>query len=170
MKCPFCNYAESKVVDSRATEEGSSIRRRRECMDCGRRFTTYERLDEIPLMVVKKDGRREVFSRDKIITGVLKASQKRPSSYTVIENLARDIERDLRNQMDREISSQAIGEMVMERIRQIDEVTYVRFASVYRQFKDMNVFMKELQERMQRGNHHPNPDTPPKKAEKGNKK
>jgi transcriptional repressor NrdR len=136
---------ESKVVDSRATEEGSSIRRRRECIDCGRRFTTYERLDEIPLMVVKKDGRREVFSRDKIITGVLKASQKRPISYTVIENLARDIERDLRNQMDREISSQAIGEMVMERIRQIDEVTYVRFASVYRQFKDIGRFMEELE-------------------------
>ncbi|NLJ24740.1 MAG: transcriptional repressor NrdR [Firmicutes bacterium] len=145
MKCPFCGFMESKVVDSRATEEGSSIRRRRECIDCGRRFTTYERLDEIPLMVVKKDGRREVFSRDKIITGVLKASQKRPISYTVIENLARDIERDLRNQMDREISSQAIGEMVMERIRQIDEVTYVRFASVYRQFKDIGRFMEELE-------------------------
>jgi transcriptional repressor NrdR len=145
VKCPFCGFMESKVVDSRATEEGSSIRRRRECIDCGRRFTTYERLDEIPLMVVKKDGRREVFSRDKIITGVLKASQKRPISYTVIENLARDIERDLRNQMDREISSQAIGEMVMERIRQIDEVTYVRFASVYRQFKDIGRFMEELE-------------------------
>lgn len=136
---------ESKVVDSRATEEGSSIRRRRECMGCGRRFTTYERLDEIPLMVVKKDGRREVFSRDKIITGVLKASQKRPISYEVIEGLARDIERDLRNRMDREVSSQIIGEMVMERLRQIDEVTYVRFASVYRQFKDIGRFMEELE-------------------------
>lgn len=145
MKCPFCGFMESKVVDSRATEEGSSIRRRRECIDCGRRFTTYERLDEIPLMVVKKDGRREVFSREKIITGVLKASQKRPISYTVIENLARDIERDLRNQMDREVSSQAIGELVMERLRQIDEVTYVRFASVYRQFKDIGRFMEELE-------------------------
>lgn len=145
MKCPFCGFMESKVVDSRATEEGSSIRRRRECIDCGRRFTTYERLDEIPLMVVKKDGRREVFSRDKIITGVLKASQKRPISYTVIENLAREIERDLRNQMDREVSSQIIGEMVMERLRQIDEVTYVRFASVYRQFKDIGRFMEELE-------------------------
>ncbi|NMB12983.1 MAG: transcriptional repressor NrdR [Firmicutes bacterium] len=145
MKCPFCGFMESKVVDSRATEEGSSIRRRRECMGCSRRFTTYERLDEIPLMVVKKDGRREVFSRDKIITGVLKASQKRPISYEVIENLARDIERDLRNRMDREISSQIIGEMVMERLRQIDEVTYVRFASVYRQFKDIGRFMEELE-------------------------
>jgi transcriptional repressor NrdR len=145
VKCPFCSFMESKVVDSRATEEGSSIRRRRECMGCGRRFTTYERLDEIPLMVVKKDGRREVFSRDKIITGVLKASQKRPISYEVIEGLARDIERDLRNRMDREVSSQIIGEMVMERLRQIDEVTYVRFASVYRQFKDIGRFMEELE-------------------------
>lgn len=141
---------ESKVVDSRATEEGSSIRRRRECIGCGRRFTTYERLDEIPLMVVKKDGRREAFSRDKIITGVLKASQKRPISYEVIENLAREIERELRNQMEREISSQVIGEMIMERLRHIDEVAYVRFASVYRQFKDIDRFMEEL-ERLQRG-------------------
>jgi len=145
VKCPFCGYMDTKVVDSRATEEGSSIRRRRECIRCGRRFTTYERLDEIPLMVVKKDGRREVFSREKIITGVLKASQKRPISYEVIENLARDIERDLRNRMDREVSSKIIGEMVMERLRQIDEVTYVRFASVYRQFKDIGRFMEELE-------------------------
>lgn len=132
-------------MDSRATEEGTSIRRRRECIGCGRRFTTYERLDEIPLMVVKKDGRREVFSRDKIITGVLRASQKRPISYEVIEDLAKDIERDLVNRMDREVSSQIIGEMVMERLRQIDEVTYVRFASVYRQFKDIGRFMEELE-------------------------
>lgn len=145
MKCPFCGFMESKVVDSRATEEGTSIRRRRECIGCGRRFTTYERLDEIPLMVVKKDGRREVFSRDKIITGVLRASQKRPISYEVIEDLAKDIERDLVNRMDREVSSQIIGEMVMERLRQIDEVTYVRFASVYRQFKDIGRFMEELE-------------------------
>ncbi len=150
MKCPYCSFMESKVVDSRATEEGSSIRRRRECIGCGRRFTTYERLDEIPLMVVKKDGRREAFSRDKIITGVLKASQKRPISYEVIENLAREIERELRNQMEREISSQVIGEMIMERLRHIDEVAYVRFASVYRQFKDIDRFMEEL-ERLQRG-------------------
>ncbi len=132
-------------MDSRATEEGTSIRRRRECIGCGRRFTTYERLDEIPLMVVKKDGRREVFSRDKIITGVLRASQKRPISYEVIEDLAKDIERDLVNRMDREVSSQIIGEMVMVRLRQIDEVTYVRFASVYRQFKDIGRFMEELE-------------------------
>jgi transcriptional repressor NrdR len=141
---------ESKVVDSRATEEGSSIRRRRECIGCGRRFTTYERLDEIPLMVIKKDGRREVFSSDKIITGVLKASQKRPISYEVIEDLAQDIERELRNQMDREVPSQAIGEMIMERLRQIDEVTYVRFASVYRQFKDIGRFMEELEKLRQK--------------------
>ncbi|NLY29237.1 MAG: transcriptional repressor NrdR [Firmicutes bacterium] len=152
MKCPFCGFLESKVVDSRATEEGASIRRRRECMSCARRFTTYERLDEVPLMVVKKDGRREAFSRDKIITGVLRASQKRPISYEVIENLARDIERELRNQMEREVPSQMIGEMVMERLRQLDEVTYVRFASVYRQFKDIGRFMEELEKLLQQGN------------------
>jgi transcriptional repressor NrdR len=152
VKCPFCGFLESKVVDSRATEEGASIRRRRECMSCARRFTTYERLDEVPLMVVKKDGRREAFSRDKIITGVLRASQKRPISYEVIENLARDIERELRNQMEREVPSQMIGEMVMERLRQLDEVTYVRFASVYRQFKDIGRFMEELEKLLQQGN------------------
>lgn len=145
MKCPYCDFLESKVVDSRATEEGSSIRRRRECIDCGRRFTTYERLDDIPLIVIKKDGRREVFSRDKIIRGVLKASEKRPIGYEVIEDLARDIERELRNQMEHEVSSQVIGEMIMERLREIDEVAYVRFASVYRQFKDIGRFMEELE-------------------------
>ncbi len=121
-------------------------------MSCTRRFTTYERLDEVPLMVVKKDGRREAFSRDKIITGVLRASQKRPISYEVIENLARDIERELRNQMEREVPSQIIGEMVMERLRQLDEVTYVRFASVYRQFKDIGRFMEELEKLLQQRN------------------
>ncbi|NMB24311.1 MAG: transcriptional repressor NrdR [Firmicutes bacterium] len=151
MKCPYCDFLESKVVDSRATEEGSSIRRRRECIDCGRRFTTYERLDDIPLMVIKKDGRREVFSRDKIIRGVLKASEKRPIGYEVIEGLARDIERELRNQMEHEISSQMIGEMIMERLRQIDEVAYVRFASVYRQFKDIGRFMEELEKLRRQG-------------------
>ncbi|HHV93365.1 MAG TPA: transcriptional repressor NrdR [Firmicutes bacterium] len=152
MKCPFCGFLESKVVDSRATEEGASIRRRRECIQCGRRFTTYERLDEVPLMVVKKDGRREPFAREKIINGILKASQKRPISYEVIENLARDIERELRNQMEREVPSQIIGEMVMERLRELDEVTYVRFASVYRQFKDISRFMEELEKLLQQRN------------------
>ena len=152
MKCPFCGFLESKVVDSRATEEGASIRRRRECIQCGRRFTTYERLDEVPLMVVKKDGRREPFAREKIINGILKASQKRPISYEVIENLARDIERELLNQMEREVPSQIIGEMVMERLRELDEVTYVRFASVYRQFKDISRFMEELEKLLQQRN------------------
>jgi len=152
VKCPFCGFLESKVVDSRATEEGASIRRRRECIQCGRRFTTYERLDEVPLMVVKKDGRREPFAREKIINGILKASQKRPISYEVIENLARDIERELRNQMEREVPSQIIGEMVMERLRELDEVTYVRFASVYRQFKDISRFMEELEKLLQQRN------------------
>lgn len=145
LKCPYCGCLTSKVVDSRATEEYSSIRRRRECTQCGRRFTTYERLDEIPLMVIKKDGRREVFSRQKIITGIMRASEKRPISYDTIENLAAEIERDLRNQMEREVHSQTIGEKVMERLRQLDQVAYVRFASVYRQFKDIGRFMEELE-------------------------
>ncbi|NLK08111.1 MAG: transcriptional regulator NrdR [Firmicutes bacterium] len=145
MKCPYCDFLESKVVDSRATEEGSSIRRRRECIKCQRRFTTYERLHDVPLMVIKKDGRREVFSRDKIIRGVLKASEKRPISYEVVENLSRDIEKELRNKMDAEIPSQMIGEMIMTHLRQIDEVAYVRFASVYRQFKDIGRFIEELE-------------------------
>ncbi|NLM25880.1 MAG: transcriptional regulator NrdR [Firmicutes bacterium] len=146
MRCPFCFHSDSKVLDSRATEEGASIRRRRECTNCHRRFTTYERLDEIPFMVVKKDGRREPFNRNKILNGLLRACEKRPISLTEIEKVIDEIEKEIRNKMDREIHSAEIGEMVMERLKGLDEVAYVRFASVYRQFKDINSFLSELQE------------------------
>ncbi len=145
MRCPFCHHNDSKVLDSRATEEGASIRRRRECTECNRRFTTYERLDQVPFMVVKKDGRREAFCRDKILNGVLKACEKRPISADQIEKMIEDIEKDVRNTTEREIASNTIGEIVMERLKELDEVAYVRFASVYRQFKDINSFMSELQ-------------------------
>ncbi|HHT36244.1 MAG: transcriptional regulator NrdR [Candidatus Wallacebacter cryptica] len=146
MRCPFCLHNESKVLDSRATEEGASIRRRRECTSCRRRFTTYERLDEIPFMVVKKDGRREPFNRNKILTGVLRACEKRPISIDEIEKMIDQIEREVRNNTEREISSEQVGELVMERLKDLDEVAYVRFASVYRQFKDINSFLNELQQ------------------------
>ncbi len=146
MRCPFCHHKDSKVLDSRATEEGASIRRRRECTKCNRRFTTYERLDQVPFMIVKKDGRREAFSRDKILNGVLKACEKRPISPDQIEKMIDDIEKDVRNTTEREITSNEVGEIVMERLKELDEVAYVRFASVYRQFKDINSFMSELQQ------------------------
>jgi transcriptional repressor NrdR len=146
MRCPFCLHNESKVLDSRSTEEGASIRRRRECTSCRRRFTTYERLDEIPFMVVKKDGRREPFNRNKILTGVLRACEKRPISIDEIEKMIDQIEREVRNNTEREISSEQVGELVMERLKDLDEVAYVRFASVYRQFKDINSFLNELQQ------------------------
>lgn len=146
MRCPFCFNSDSKVLDSRATEEGASIRRRRECIRCNRRFTTYERLDEIPFMVVKKDGRREPFNRTKILNGVLRACEKRPISLDEIESVIDQIEKEIRNKMDREIQASEIGELVMERLKELDEVAYVRFASVYRQFKDINSFLSELQD------------------------
>ena len=146
MRCPFCHHKDSKVLDSRATEEGASIRRRRECTKCSRRFTTYERLDQVPFMIVKKDGRREAFSRDKILNGVLRACEKRPISPDQIEKMIDDIEKHVRNTTEREITSNEVGEIVMERLKELDEVAYVRFASVYRQFKDINSFMSELQQ------------------------
>lgn len=145
MKCPFCGYPDTKVQDSRPANDGNAIRRRRECIDCGRRFTTYEKFDEIPLVVVKKDGRREVFDRNKVLGGVLKACEKRPISMTQIEDLVDDIEKELRNEMDSEVSSEQIGELVMDKLRSLDEVAYVRFASVYRRFKDVNSFIAELE-------------------------
>lgn len=145
MKCPYCNFEESKVVDSRATEENTSIRRRRECLSCGERFTTYERLEELPLTVKKKDGRQEFFDRNKLLTGLLKACEKRSIPRQRLEELVQDVERDLRNNMENEVKSEHIGEMVMERLKDIDEVAYVRFASVYRQFKDINIFKQELE-------------------------
>lgn len=145
MKCPFCHYLESKVLDSRPTEEGNAIRRRRECLKCFRRFTTYEKVEEIPLLVVKRDGRRVPFDRSKILSGLLKACEKRSVSLKTLEDVAEDIERDLRNSMEKEIPSTVIGEKVMERLKGIDEVAYVRFASVYRKFTDISRFRDELE-------------------------
>ena len=144
MKCPYCAYPESKVVDSRPADEGASIRRRRACLSCHKRFTTYETMESLPLMVVKKDGSRQSFDRSKVLGGLIRACEKRPVSYQTLENLVIEIEQVLQNQMDREISSAQIGELVMERLKKVDEVAYVRFASVYRQFKDINTFMTEL--------------------------
>lgn len=145
MHCPFCGHPDSKVIDSRASDEMNAIRRRRECLVCQKRFTTYERIEEAPLMVVKRDGRREPFDRQKVINGLLKASEKRPVAYSTLEVLADGVERELRNRMDQEVKSTTIGELVMEGLKEIDDVAYVRFASVYRQFKDLAIFMEELQ-------------------------
>lgn len=144
MKCPYCGYSESKVVDSRPTEEETAIRRRRECEKCTKRFTTYEKIEEVPLVIIKKDGSREVYQRGKLINGFLKACEKRPVSLKQIEEVVDEIEKELYNSMDKEIDSKKIGEMVMKRLKQLDDVAYVRFASVYRQFKDLNTFMDEL--------------------------
>ncbi len=144
MKCPFCNHSQNKVTDSRDTSEGSAIRRRRECVSCGKRFTTYEYVEQTPLMVVKKDGRREPFSHQKILTGLLKACEKRPISVEALENVAAEIEAELQKKFDQELASHYIGELVMEKLAKLDDVAYVRFASVYRQFKDINQFMREL--------------------------
>lgn len=145
MKCPMCGFADSKVIDSRPTEN-ESIRRRRECQRCGKRFTTYEILDSVPMMVVKKDGKREIFDRNKIKTGVIKSCYKRPVTNEQIDALVSDIESELANSLRLEFSTEEIGSMVMERLRALDEVSYVRFASVYREFKDVETFMCELQE------------------------
>lgn len=144
MKCPFCSFQESKVVDSRPTDEATVIRRRRECISCGRRFTTYEKIEHTPIFVIKKDGRREAFDSSKIMGGLLKACEKRPVGIKDIENLVEDVEKTIYNSLEKEITSENIGEMVMERLKKLDEVAYVRFASVYRQFKDINTFMEEL--------------------------
>jgi transcriptional repressor NrdR len=144
MKCPYCEYEESKVVDSRPTDEGQAIRRRRECMKCSKRFTTYEKIEEIPIIVVKKDKNRESYDRNKLLNGIIKSCEKRPVSMDTIETLVDNIERELSNSLEKEITSEEIGEMIMDRLKNIDEVSYVRFASVYRQFKDVNSFMEEL--------------------------
>ncbi|MFH1359503.1 MAG: transcriptional regulator NrdR [Candidatus Omnitrophota bacterium] len=144
MKCPACSYKETKVVDSRLSSEGTSVRRRRECLKCEKRFTTYEYIEEVPLMVVKRDSRRQAFDQKKIIAGIVKACEKRPVSIDQIEKLTLAIERDIQKRFEREVSSKDIGEMVMEKLATLDEVAYVRFASVYRQFRDVNQFMKEL--------------------------
>lgn len=144
MKCPFCGYTESKVVDSRPTDEGSSIRRRRECLSCGSRFTTYETVEYLPVIVVKKDGSREAFDRSKLLGGLVKACEKRPVPLARLEKAVSDIEQTISNSLNREVRSDHIGELAMAHLKEIDEVAYVRFASVYRQFKDINTFMEEL--------------------------
>ena len=144
MKCPFCGYSESKVIDSRPADEGASIRRRRECLSCAKRFTTYETVESLPMVVVKKDGSRQSFDRSKVLGGMIRACEKQPVPLAELEKIAAEIEQDLQNSMEREISTEAIGERVMERLRSVDQVAYVRFASVYRQFKDIDTFMAEL--------------------------
>ncbi|MBF0706288.1 MULTISPECIES: transcriptional regulator NrdR [Bacillaceae] len=150
MRCPNCNHNGTRVLDSRPVHEGRSIRRRRECESCTYRFTTFETVEEIPLIVVKKEGTREEFSRDKILRGLIKACEKRPVPLETLETIVNEIERDLRNQGASEISSDAVGELVMDQLAKVDEVAYVRFASVYRQFKDINVFIRELKELINR--------------------
>ena len=144
MKCPFCGYTESKVIDSRPAEEGATIRRRRECLACSKRFTTYEIIERMPLVVVKRDGSRQSFDKVKLINGMVRASEKRPVPLGKLEEIADDIEQELQSGLEREIKTVEIGEMVMSRLKDVDEVAYVRFASVYRSFKDINTFMEEL--------------------------
>ncbi|MDP3723518.1 MAG: transcriptional regulator NrdR [Candidatus Omnitrophota bacterium] len=146
MKCPFCGHHEDKVVDSRASADGASIRRRRECLACGKRFTTYEHVEGQPLMIVKKDGRREPFDRQKLLAGLVKACEKRPVSMDGLEGLVNELERELSQQFEREAPSREVGERVMKKLHALDPVAYVRFASVYREFKDVEQFMRELKE------------------------
>ncbi len=150
MKCPYCNHPNTKVLDSRPINEGISIRRRRECEKCNRRFTTFETIEVPPLLVIKKDGSREEFSRDKVLKGLLKACEKRPIPLEVLENLVEEVERELRSDLALEVLSQKVGELVMERLVKLDEIAYVRFASVYRQFKDISVFLEELNQLLKR--------------------
>ncbi|MFU0823959.1 transcriptional regulator NrdR [Clostridium sp.] len=148
MKCPFCGFEESKVVDSRSTEDHKAIRRRRECLKCSKRYTTYEKIEDIPVLVIKRDSNREYFDKSKIINGLLKACQKRPVSRMQIDGIADEVEKRLSNDMLTEVKSEFIGEMIMEKLKNIDEVSYVRFASVYRQFKDINTFIEEIKNLM----------------------
>ena len=149
MRCPYCAHPESKVVDSRPADEGASIRRRRECLACHRRFTTYETMESLPLVVIKKDGSRQSFDRTKLLNGLIRACEKRPVPFSTLEALVNEIEQTLQNDMEREVNSSHIGELVMDRLKSVDEVAYVRFASVYRQFKDINTFMTELNKLLQ---------------------
>ena len=144
MKCPFCAFSDSKVIDSRPAEEGATIRRRRECLACQKRFTTYEVIERLPLVVIKRDGSRQSFDKIKLINGMVRACEKRPVALQTLEKIADDIEQELQSNLEREISTVEIGEMVMVRLKDVDEVAYVRFASVYRSFKDINTFMEEL--------------------------
>ena len=144
MRCPYCGFRESKVVDSRPADEGSSIRRRRECLSCEKRFTTYETVEYLPMVVIKKDGSRQSFDRSKVLRGIQRSCEKRPVSAADMERMASEIEQELQNSMEREIRTEDVGEKVMDRLRKVDQVAYVRFASVYRQFKDLDTFMAEL--------------------------
>jgi len=144
MKCLYCGHLESKVIDSRPTDEGSSIRRRRECLGCGRRFTTYEKIEEIPIMVVKKDNRREPYDQNKILNGIRKSCQKRPISSAEIERVTNEVTKEVFNSLEQEVSAEKIGEIVMDKLKKLDDVAYVRFASVYRQFKDIDEFMTAM--------------------------
>lgn len=144
MKCPFCEYTESKVIDSRPTDEGEAIRRRRECLSCSKRFTTYEKIETIPLMVVKKDKSRQMFDREKLLNGIMRACEKRPVSTAEMEHMVFEIENTAQNMLEREVTTEKLGEMVMEKLKDVDEVAYVRFASVYRQFTDVNTFVEEV--------------------------
>ncbi|KJS19198.1 MAG: NrdR family transcriptional regulator [Clostridiaceae bacterium BRH_c20a] len=145
MRCPFCGFYESKVLDTRSADDGNYIRRRRECADCTKRFTTYEKIEDVPLVVVKKDGKRQVYDSTKILNGLIKACEKRPVALKELETVTEEIERDLKNKLEREISSSLIGELVMDKLKNLDEVAYVRFASVYREFKDISTFLKEIE-------------------------
>ena len=145
MKCPFCDHEDTKVIDSRHTDEGTAIRRRRECENCGKRFTTYEKVEEVILVVIKKDGTREAFDRNKMLNGIIRACEKRPVSRADMEACVDEIERGLNNMMEKEVKSTFIGELIMEKLKDLDEVAYVRFASVYRQFTDVNTFISEVE-------------------------
>lgn len=151
MRCPFCGNENTRVIDTRAAEDGFAIKRRRECESCSKRFTTYERLDDRPLIVVKKDGSKQLFDKHKIYTGLLKACEKRPIAESKLLEIAEEIERELKNRLEQEVTSLEIGEMVMSRLKKLDEVAYVRFASVYRQFKDVNSFLEELKKLLNGG-------------------
>ena len=144
MRCPYCQHTDTKVTDSRTTDEGNSIRRRRECINCGRRFTTYEIIEEVPLMVMKKNGRRELFDRGKLLNGLLRSCDKRTVPMSVMEQVANDVERDIRNEINQEVTTDRIGELVLQQLKDIDQVAYVRFASVYRKFDNIDSFMEEL--------------------------
>lgn len=144
MKCPYCGHPESKVIDSRPADENASIRRRRECLSCAKRFTTYETVESLPMVVIKKDGSRQTFDRSKVLRGIQRSCEKRPVPVADMERMALEIEQELQNKLEREISTELVGEMVMDKLKKADEVAYVRFASVYRQFKDINTFMSEL--------------------------
>lgn len=144
MKCPFCDYLESKVIDSRPIDDGSSIRRRRECLKCEKRFTTYEQVESVPIIIIKKDGKRQTYNRQKLLNGILRACEKTPVTFAQVENMVLEIESVINSSLDREISSTQIGELVMDKLKKINDIAYVRFASVYREFRDVNSFFEEL--------------------------